>query len=147
MPETMSSTVVPADADAVWRVVRDFDALPSWVPAITASELEGGASSDQLGAVRKLTLGDGGVVRERLISRDDRARTLTYAILDSPFPVHDYRATVRVVPVTSTGETFVSWSVLFDCEPGEAERLKAFFEGDVFGGGLEGLVEYLSSRA
>ena len=147
MPETMSSTVVPAGADAVWRVVRDFDGLPAWVPAISASELEGGAASDQLGAVRKLTLGDGGIVRERLVALDDRARTLTYAILESPFPVQDYRATVHVVPVTSTGESFVSWSVLFDCEPGEAERLSAFFRRDVFGGGLEGLVEYLSSGA
>lgn len=148
MPETMSSTVVPAGPDTVWRVIRDFDGLPAWVPAIVASEIEGGALPDQVGAVRKLTLGgDGGIVRERLVALDDRARSLTYSILESPFPVTDYRSTVRVIPVTSTGESVVTWSVLFDCDPGEAERLSAFFATDVFGSGLDGLVSHLSSTA
>jgi hypothetical protein len=146
MPETMSSAVVPADPDTVWRVIHDFDSLPAWVPAISASELEGGGLADQVGTVRNLTLGDGGTVRERLVALDDRTRSLTYAILESPFPVQDYRATIRVHPVTSTGESFVAWSVLFDCDPAEAERLSAFFATDVFGSGLDGLVAYLSSR-
>lgn len=148
MPETRSSTVVPADVDTVWRVIRDFDGLPAWVPAIAASELDDGTRPDQVGAVRRLTLGgDGGTVVEALVALDDRERTLTYAILESPFPVQDYRATIRVFPVTSTGECFVSWSVLFDCDPDDAERLKAFFSRDVFAGGLEGLTAHLSSGA
>jgi hypothetical protein len=146
MPETMSSTVVPADPDTVWRVIRDFDSLAAWVPAISASELEDGGRADQIGTVRHLTLGDGGIVRERLMALDDRTRTLTYAILESPFPVQDYRATSRVYPITSTGQSFVTWSVLFDCDPGDAERLTAFFARDVFGSGLDGLVAYLSSK-
>lgn len=144
MPEALSSTVVPADPDTVWRVIRDFDGLPTWHPAIATSELEGGAPTDQVGVVRRLTLGDGGVVRESLVTLDDRERRLTYAILECPFPVRDYRSTIRVQPVTSTGESFVSWSVLFDCDLGEAERLSAFFARDVFGSGLDGLVAHLS---
>jgi hypothetical protein len=145
MPETMASAVIPADPGTVWRVIRDFDSLASWVPAISASELESGARADQIGAVRKLTLGDGGIVREQLVALDDRTHTLTYAILESPFPVQDYRATSRVYPVTSTGESFVAWSVVFDCDPAEAERLSEFFATDVFASGLEGLVAHLSS--
>lgn len=145
MPETMSSAVVAADPDTVWRVVRDFDGLAAWVPAIAASEIEGGALPDQIGAVRRLTLGgDGGIVRERLVALDDRARRLTYSILESPFPVQDYRATVRVVPVTATGESFVAWSVLFDCDLDDAERLSTFFRRDVFASGLDGLIAHLS---
>lgn len=145
MPDVMRSTVVPAAVDAVWRVVRDFDGLPAWVPPITASTLEDGARPDQVGAVRHLTLGDGGTVRERLVALDDRERSLTYAIVESPFPVQDYRSTIRVLPVTSSGECFVTWSVLFDCDLDQAERLSAFFGGDVFGSGLAGLVAYFSS--
>ena len=144
MPDVTTSTVVPADADTVWRVVRDFDGLPAWVPAITASELEDGARSDQVGAVRHLTLADGGTVRERLVALDDRERRLTYAILDSPFPVQDYRSTIRVLPVTASGECVVTWGVLFDCDLDDVERLSTLFGRDVFGNGLSGLVSYLS---
>ncbi|PVZ10883.1 SRPBCC family protein [Actinomycetospora cinnamomea] len=144
MPDVTSSTVVPADAETAWRVVRDFDGLPAWHPGISASELEGDARADQVGAVRRLTLGDGGVVRESLVALDDRERRLTYAILDSPFPVRDYRSTIRVLPVTSSGECVVTWSVLFDCDLDEAERLSTLFGRDVFGTGLSGLVTYLS---
>jgi hypothetical protein len=148
MPEAMSSAVIPADPDTVWAAIRDFNGLPAWVPAIEASEIEDGALVDQVGAVRKLTLGGGGgIVRERLVALDDRARSLTYAILESPFPVRDYRSTARVHPLTTTGGSFVSWSVLFDCDLDEAERLSAFFARDVFGSGLEGLVAHLSPKA
>jgi hypothetical protein len=144
MPEVTASSVVPGDADTVWRIVRDFDGLPTWHPAISASELEDGAHTDQVGAVRRLTLADGGEVRERLVALDDRERRLTYSILDSPFPVRDYRSTIRVSPVTSTGDSFVAWSVLFDCDLDEAERLSTLFGRDVFGTGLSGLVAHLS---
>ena len=147
MPDVLASAVVPADPDIVWRVVRDFDGLPAWHPAISASELEGDARTDQVGAVRRLTLGDGGIVRESLVALDDRERRLTYAILESPFPVRDYRSTIRVHPVTSTGESFVAWSVLFDCDLADAERLSALFAGDVFGSGLSGLIAHLSPTA
>jgi hypothetical protein len=143
MPEVTASSVVPGDADTVWRIVRDFDGLPTWHPAISASELEDGAHTDQVGAVRRLTLADG-EVRERLVALDDRERRLTYSILDSPFPVRDYRSTIRVSPVTSTGDSFVAWSVLFDCDLDEAERLSTLFGRDVFGTGLSGLVAHLS---
>lgn len=147
MPDVLASAVVPADPDTVWRVVRDFDGLPTWHPAISGSELEGDARTDQVGAVRRLTLGDGGIVRESLVALDDRERRLTYAILECPFPVRDYRSTIRVHPVTSTGESFVVWSVLFDCDLADAERLSALFAGDVFGSGLSGLIAHLSPTA
>jgi hypothetical protein len=144
MPDVSTSAVVPADAEAVWRVVRDFDGLPTWHTAISASELEDGARGDQVGAVRHLTLADGGAVREQLVALDDRDRRLTYSILESPFPVQDYRSTMRVVPVTFTGECVVTWSVLFDCDLAEAERLSTLFGRDVFGTGLSDLVSYFS---
>jgi ribosome-associated toxin RatA of RatAB toxin-antitoxin module len=147
MPDVTTSTVIPAAPDAVWRVIRDFDGLPAFHPAITASELEEGARSDQVGAVRHLTLGDGSSVRERLVALDDRERRLVYAILESPFPVRDYRSTMQVLPVTSTGECVVTWSVLFDCDLDDAERLSALFGRDVFGTGLDGLVAYFSPDA
>lgn len=111
MPEVLASRLIPADAEAVWRVVRDFDGLPTWHPAIARSALRDDARSDQVGAIRVLGLAgdDGGEVIEVLVGLDDRARALTYEIVESPFPVRLYRSTIRVVPVTTSGESFVEW--------------------------------------
>ncbi|WP_375482062.1 SRPBCC family protein [uncultured Jatrophihabitans sp.] len=66
--------------------VRQFDELPAWHPVIASSSLDSGQEG-QVGAVRRLTTGDGGVVVERLITLDDEAHRLTYAIEQSPFPI------------------------------------------------------------
>ena len=145
MPESLATAIVPAGADTVWRIVRDFDGLPTWHPAIASSALEGDARADQVGAVRRLTLGDGGGVVERLAALDDTDRHYTYQILESPFPVRLYRSTIRVVPLTTTGESFVEWSLTFDCDLADSERLSAMFSEDVFATGLRGLVAHLSA--
>ena len=143
MPDVLASAVIPASADDVWRVVRDFDGLPAWHPAIKASELEGTVLADQVGAVRRLTLADGGEVREALTALDDRTRSLTYTILTSPFQVVDYRSTIRVTPVTTTEQAFVAWSVEFDCDLADSEQLSRMFAQDVFTTGLQGLPGFL----
>lgn len=143
MPEAFSSAIIPAAAADVWAVVRDFDGLPRWHPAIAASELE--TPGDSVGAVRRLTLGDGGEVREVLTALDDTSRTLVYEILTSPFPVRRYRSTIRAVPLTTTGESFVEWGVVFDCDSGDEEQLVELFGQGVFGTGLTGLQDHFSS--
>ena len=56
MARSYASAVVPASADEVWSLVRDFNGLPNWHPAITGSEIEGGGSAEAVSAVRALTL-------------------------------------------------------------------------------------------
>ena len=145
MPEAFASAVVPAPADATWTVVRDFDGLPTWHPAIATSELEAGGASDRVGSVRNLTLADGARVSEALVTLDDHERRYTYTILTSPFPVRGYRSTVHVLPLTETEESFVAWSVVFDCDETDSERLIRLFSEDVFGTGLRGLAAFLGS--
>jgi hypothetical protein len=136
--------VVPAEADAVWRVVRDFNGLPSWHPAIKASEIEAGHTAAEAGAVRKLTMPDGGIVREQLVRLDDTDRSYTYDMLEGPFPIRSYRSTIRIAPITATGESFVEWWAFYDAEAGdEAELNKTFGEG-VFGTGIAALPGYLA---
>lgn len=144
MPEALATAIIPADAAAVWAVVREFDGLPRWHPAIERSELE--TPGDSVGAVRHLTLGGGGgEVREVLAALDDNARSLTYEILESPFAVRLYRSTIRVVPVTTTGESFVEWSLVFDCDAADSESLAEFFSQQVFAAGLAGLGAHFSA--
>ena len=76
MPRPYSSAVIPASADEVWGLVRDFNGLPGWHPAIAESSLDSGSSAE-VGSVRGLVLGDGGVVVERLLTLDDTDRSYT----------------------------------------------------------------------
>ncbi len=144
MPETCASAVIPAAAPSVWRVVRDFDGLPAWHPAITHSALGDGDAPDRVGSVRTLRLADGSTVVETLNTLDDQRRSVTYEIVESPFAIRSYRSTIQVMPLTTTGESFVMWSVGFDCDARDAERLVAFFRDDVFTAGLRGLAGYFA---
>ncbi|GAB2664407.1 SRPBCC family protein [Saccharopolyspora gloriosae] len=145
MARSYASAVVPATADAVWELVRDFNGLPRWHPAIKTSEVEGGASPAEVGAVRRLTLADGGVVRERLVALDDAARAYTYDITEGPFPVRSYRSTIRVLPITATGQAFVEWYSDYDADAGDEPNLDEVFATGVFGTGLRALGDHYAS--
>ena len=145
MARAYGSGVVHAPADEVWALVRDFDGLPAWHPAIKASEIEEGTNL-VVGAVRKLTLDGGGAVRERLVTLDDADRSYTYEFTDAgPFPVRSYRSTIRVAPVTDTGGAFVEWHCWFDSEgAAEAGMVRQFSRG-VYGAGIEALQQRFAS--
>ncbi|SFS32735.1 SRPBCC family protein [Saccharopolyspora flava] len=141
---SFASAVVEAPVEKVWEAVRDFNGLPVWHPAIASSEIEDGRDAASVGCVRHLVLGDGGEVRERLVALDDVARSYTYEFAASPFPVRSYRSTIHVLPVTSTGHSFVEWYADFDSDADvEAEMDKTFARG-VYATGLKGLAAHLA---
>ncbi|SMQ20494.1 Polyketide cyclase / dehydrase and lipid transport [Streptomyces sp. Ag82_O1-12] len=111
------SSVFTSSADAIWAVVRRFNGLPDWHPAIRASEIIGGGDGLTPGAVRLLTGADGSTYRERLVGLDDAERKLSYEIVEAPLPVRGYRSTLHVRPVADTGGAFLSWHATF--EPAE----------------------------
>jgi uncharacterized protein YndB with AHSA1/START domain len=117
MPKIFISTVIAAPAAEVWRVVRDFNGLPSWTPFVAESRIEQGAKADQIGCIRNFVLKDGGRIRERLLALSDYELSCTYTILESPMGVSDYIATLALTPVTDGNATFASWQAEFDCAP------------------------------
>ena len=139
MTDVYVSSVVNAPTDRVWSVVRDFDALPDWVPNVVDSRIEGGGPPDRIGCVRAFRMADGARLRERLLALSDYDYACTYAILDSPMPVTDYVATLRLFPVTDGNRTFAEWSARFECPPGEVTRLVDDIGRGVFQAGLDSL--------
>ena len=139
MAEVFVSAVIGAPAARVWAVVRDFNALPDWHPAIAASRIEEGRPPDQVGCVRAFSLTDGGQIRERLLALSDYDFSVTYAILESPMPLENYVATLRFTPITETDETFAEWTAEFDCAPGDEAALVRDIGEGVFAGGLAAL--------
>ncbi len=139
MAEVYTSSVIGAPAERVWAVIRDFNGLPEWHPAIAESRIEGGAPPDQVGCVRAFRLKDGGHIRERLLALSDYDYSCTYAILESPMGVENYVATLKLTPITDGGRSFAEWSAAFDCPPEREAELVATIGQGVFQGGFDSL--------
>lgn len=133
------STVLDAPADRLWPLVRDFNALPRWHPAIADSRIEQNLPPDKVGCVRNFQLTDGGTIREQLLALSDYDYSCSYAILESPMGVENYTATLRLTPITDGGRTFAEWSAEFDCAPGRERELAEHIGEGVFRRGLEAL--------
>ncbi|WP_460135654.1 SRPBCC family protein [Pseudomonas sp. S1_E04] len=132
MPTASAVIEIPVSADTVWQLVGGFNSLPDWLPLIAKSEPGEG------GRVRHLTTADGGVIVERLQTFDNVARTYSYTIEQSPFPVSAYLATVQVEALTESSAK-VTWSGVFTPAAGTTdEAAEALFAG-VYSGGLEAL--------
>ena len=117
MAKAYASAIVDAPVQTAWALVRDFNGLPNWHPAIAQSEIEGGLDSDVVGCVRSFKLKDGTHVRERLLSLSDADRSFTYNFEKPAFPVENYLATIRLQPVTNGDHTFAEWEATFDEAP------------------------------
>jgi NADPH:quinone reductase len=131
------STIIEAPVDAVWAVLRDFNSHERWHPAVAASQIEQRRASDEVGCVRDFRLAEGGAgLREQLLAVSDRDFTLTYCILDAPFPLEGYVATIRLKPVTDGDRTFWSWESRFSAPPDRAEELKQLVGEGIYEAGF-----------
>ena len=95
-------------ASVVWDVVKDFDALNRWHPAVAKTEIVEG-TNNTVGAVRVLTLGDGGTIKEKLLAWDGNGRSMKYSILEGVLPVSSYESTITVAE-NGANASKVSWS-------------------------------------
>ena len=139
MPHIVKSTILDAPTGAVWNVLRDFNGLPNWHPAIAESRIEGGEPADKIGCVRDFRLRNGDRIREKLLGLSDYDMFCTYSILESPMGVENYVATLRLTPVTDGDQTFAEWSAEFDCAPERENELVSNIGTGVFQGGFDAL--------
>lgn len=146
MIKVYTSSVIDAPADAVWRVIRDFNGLPNWHPAIADSRIEQGLPADQVGCVRNFRTRDGGTIREQLLALSDYDYQCTYSILESPMGVQNYVATLKLTPITDGDRTFAEWSAEFDCAENRERELTQLIGQGVFQGGFDALKQRFAGR-
>ena len=146
MARVFISSVIDAPAAKVWERVRDFNGMPKWHPRIRDSRIENGEPSDKIGCVRDFHLQNGDRIREKLLGLSDYDLFFTYAILESPMPLTNYLATMRLTPITDGDRTFAEWTADFDCEPDVADDLVSGIGNNVFQGGFDALKRYFSGR-
>ncbi|MBB3899953.1 SRPBCC family protein [Roseococcus suduntuyensis] len=147
MARAYASTILDANIATVWATIRDFNGLPSWHPGIARSEIEDGLDSDVVGCIRRFFLQDGTMVRERLLHLCDRTTSFSYNFETPAFPVTNYRARVRLMPVTDTNRTFAEWEAIFDEAPEDAGKYVDIISNGVFQGGWDALKRALPGRA
>ena len=145
MARVYVSSVIGAPASRVWDRVRDFNALPRWHPRIRDSRIEDALPSDKVGCVRNFHLQNGDLIREKLLGLSDYDMFCTYEILESPMPLSDYVATLRLTPVTEGDRTFIEWTAEFSCRPEDEDGLVSGIGGDVFQAGFSALKRHFGA--
>lgn len=132
---------IPLPSTLIWHILSDFNGLPTWHPAVSASQVD---EEQEYGCVRELTMRQGGVIRERLLESDDTGQRLTYTLVEGPLPVTDYTGTMEVRP--HDDGCLVTWTaamtVLHDNPVPVLETLRT-----VFTTGLDGLAARLGVSA
>jgi len=144
MAKAYASRILEAPVEAVWAVVRDFNALPSWLPVISCSSVEDGLASDVVGCVRSFYLGDQHI-RERLLMLDDSRYRFSYNFETPAFPVRNYIAQFDLIPVTNGDHTFAQWRATFDEAPEDTGKYEQIVSRDVFAAGLQALASKVTA--
>lgn len=134
---------INAPADKVWAKVSNFGDLGAWHPAVAKTEIVEGVNNEK-GAVRLLTLQDGGHIKETLTAYNPAANTYSYVINEGVLPVSGYASTIQVLPTASGSE--VIWQGNFKRKDVSANPAKNQDDATatntiqaVYRGGLENL--------
>lgn len=139
MVHVVKSTVLPAPVEEVWDVLRDFNGHDRWHPAVADSAIERGWPVDRVGCVRRFHLADGSELREQLLTLSDADMAFSYCLLDTPVPLLNYIAHVRLAPVTDTDSTFWHWESRFDTPAGREEELGRMVGENIYQGGFDAI--------
>lgn len=139
MPRVFESAILDAPVEAVWEVLRDFNGHDRWHPAVDESRTERGRSSDEIGCVRRFRLRDGSELRERLLALSDLETTFSYCLLDTPVPLFNYVAHVRLMPVTDGDATFWQWESRFDVPQGLEDEMKGLVAEGIYRSGFDAI--------
>lgn len=87
--------------DQVWKLVREFGGLETWMPGVESCVVEGDVRTIGLMGIE---------IKEQLRSLDDAAHTISYSVIESPMGnLESHLATISVEPEGSG--THLTWAV------------------------------------
>jgi carbon monoxide dehydrogenase subunit G len=133
MSTAYASTIIDAPLAKVWAHLRNFGAVAAYNSAAAKTSLEGAESGDQVGSVRSVSMPDGTVVRERLLALSDVDHSATYTVEIEGAPFRNALSSVRLLPVTDRGVTFIEWTAEFDAaDLSVASHLREHLVNDIF---------------
>ena len=135
---------VNAPTSLVWFKLHNFSYMGAWHPAVKKTELLDG-QNNKAGAVRLLTLQDGGIIKEKLIQYKFKEKFFEYEIIEGVLPVSNYVSSLTVTDAKD-GKSLVVWKGNFKRKDtsdkpatglGDEDAVKAIT--GVYKGGLDNL--------
>ncbi len=107
MAEGKAEVTIDRSPDDVWKLVREFGGLETWMPGVETCVVDGDVR----------TIGMMGIkVKEKLRGVDDESRTFSYSVIESPMTnLESHLVKISVEP--EGGGSHVTWSV--DVTPDE----------------------------
>lgn len=144
MINILVTSVIDAPIDKVWQIVKGFNDMPKWHPAIDRSEIEDELDPATVGCVRNFYLADGENIRETLLGYSDLDFSFSYDMLTTGLGLLDYIATMELRPITDGERTYIQWSAEFRTAEGEEEAKADLVANGVFQGGFDALKEHFS---
>jgi uncharacterized protein YndB with AHSA1/START domain len=109
---------IAAPADQAWAAISGIDGLDRWFPIIADCSVSGSG----VGAIRTMTMVDGGKITDRIVAIDHLQQSLRYHRSESPFPVQSYYGTVTACKVNDRC-TELSWTVEIDVRESQREAM------------------------
>ena len=129
--EVSQTRTIHAPPAAVWAVIGEFCDIRRWHGRTRACAL----FHDEGQTVRNLDLRGIGTLVEVQLDRDEEAMTYSYALVHSPWPVKQHRATLTLTP--SKIGTLVVWRATFrlqtSCDEGAVSHIEAIFRDGLAG--------------
>ena len=92
-------------------------------------------------------LADGSELREQLLALSDLEQSFSYCLLDTPIPLFNYVAHVRLLPVTDGDRTFWQWESRFTTRLGDEKRLTEMVGEEIYQAGFEAIRRHLREAA
>ena len=93
--------------------------------------------------MRRFKLKDGSELREQLLALSDLEQTFSYCLLDTPIPMFNYVAHVRLLPVTDGDRTFWHWESRFTTRPTEAAAITEMVSEQIYQAGFDAIRRHL----
>ncbi|MEM7259959.1 MAG: SRPBCC family protein [Pseudomonadota bacterium] len=146
MVRVKRSTILDHSTDTVWSVLRDFNGHDHWHPAVATSQIERSRDSDRIGCIRKFRLTDGSELREQLLALSDVEQSFSYCLLDTPIPLFNYVAHVRLFPVTDSDRTFWEWEGTFNTIDNREDELRTLVGEEIYQAGFHALRSHLGDN-
>ena len=101
MAEGRAEVSIDRSPDDVWKFVREFGGLDTWMPGVETCVVDGDVRTIGLMGIE---------IKEQLRGIDDSARRISYSVVESPMSnMESHQATIAVDPEGSGSH--VTWSV------------------------------------
>jgi len=132
---------VSEETAALWKRFGGWCAIAEWHPAVkTCEEIKDGDDT-----YRKLTLQDGGIIKEKLLNTS--GASYRYAIVESPLPVKNYEAQFSIVPDDDDlDEVNVVWAATYDAADGKDDKEARKTIDGIFKDGIDNIEKMIGNK-